>query len=317
MSVAFPPWLDGAWANFRTAVSEGRLSHAILVAGEAGLSKRVLVARMVARLLCQSPTADNDACGHCHGCNWLHAGTHPDSFRIAPEEDSEVIKVDQIRELIAQVQLTAQAGSIRVVVIDPADAMNSAAQNALLKTLEEPPTAVHLVLVADVPARLLATVRSRCQALPVIAPEKPAARAWLSASGVDTGEEAMALSAAHPGLAQAYADPVRARRMAAIAEDLRQLANGRESVLAVARRWSDDAIGHVDDATAWLRIWSWALNEVTLVPGPVPTVTATVFADAHRQALQLRERLRGPLKVQWLLHEWLSAWQLAARTGER
>src|SRR5690606_16323277 len=105
MSVAFPPWLDGAWANFRTAVSEGRLSHAILVAGEAGLSKRVLVARMVARLLCQSPTSDNDACGHCHGCNWLHAGTHPDSFRIAPEEDSEVIKVDQIRELIAQVQL--------------------------------------------------------------------------------------------------------------------------------------------------------------------------------------------------------------------
>src|SRR5690606_11501255 len=134
-------------------------------------------------------------------------------------------------------------------------------------------------LVADVPARLLATVRSRCQPLTVVAPESVVARAWLSASGVGITDEAMALSAGHPGVAGAYADPARTRRMAAIADDLRQLADGRESVLAVAKRWSDDATGHVDDATAWLRVWSWAANDVDLVTSSAPDVAAIVLAD--------------------------------------
>lgn len=315
MSGVFPPWLDAPWSNFGNALSEGRLSHALLVAGQAGLSKRELVARMVSRLLCQLPAPAGDACGQCHGCQWLKAGTHPDLFRISPEEDSDSIKVDQIRELITRVQLTAQAGAVRVVVIDPADAMNSAAQNALLKTLEEPASGVHLILIADAPARLLATVRSRCQSLPVLAPDGPVARSWLSTIGVKTSAEATALAAGHPGAAMAYAEPKRAKRAQSVAHDLRLLADGRDSAIAVAKRWSDDAAGHVDDAIAWLRIWSWAVGDVGLVPGNAPAAPAIVLADAYAQAMRVRERLRAPLKVQWLLHEWLSAWQGANRAA--
>jgi len=314
VSHAFPPWLDAPWANFSHAIREQRLSHAVLVAGQAGLSKRRLVERMVARLICHSPTATGDACGLCDGCRWLLAGTHPDLFRINPEADSDSIKVDQIRDLIGRVQLTAQAGDVRVVVIDPADAMNSAAQNALLKTLEEPASGVHLILVADALARLLATVRSRCQSLPVPAPVGAMASGWLASAGFMASPEAVALGAGHPGAVIAYADSKRSKRAGSVATDLRLLADGRDSALTVAKRWSDDAAGHVDDAIAWLRVWSWATGDVRFLPDDGPPASPAVLSDGYVQALRVRERLRGPLKAQWLLHEWLSAWQVAARS---
>jgi DNA polymerase-3 subunit delta' len=316
VTAPFPPWLEGAWSDFLATVREGRLGHALLVAGEAGLCKRMLVDRMLARLMCQSPRADDDHCGRCRGCHWRAAGTHPDVFRIGPEDDSDSIKVDQVRDLIGRVQLTAQAGSIRVVILDPADAMNASAQNALLKTLEEPASGVHIILVADVPSRLLATVRSRCRSLPVHAPGSDVAREWLSLTGVAVpADDIAALAAGHPGALAILAEEKRSRRAQAVADDLRGLADGDESALAVARRWSEDGSGHVDDAIAWLRVWTWDANRVRLVHAAAPAVSSVVFTDACLQAIRARDRLRGPLKTQWLLHEWLAAWQSATRAA--
>jgi DNA polymerase-3 subunit delta' len=318
MSAPLPPWLDPVRQQVAAALREGRLNHALLIAGEPGLGKRLLVDALAARLLCQAPREDT-ACGRCRACIWFGAGTHPDFVRIGPEPDSAVIKVAQVRALIARTQLTGQAGPIRVAVVDPADAMNAAAQNALLKTLEEPPDGVHLLLVADAPMRLLATVRSRTQAYAVIAPDAGQARAWLAAGAQDGGERqaidrGLALAAGHPGAALAYAQPERSAAALAVAEDLRRLALGQAQATDVAGRWGGNPQNCIDDAIAWLRLWSWRDAGPGIAgAGPAPALPLLRLTAAAAAALRVRERLRAPLKPSWLLLEWLQDWQGAAR----
>lgn len=285
------------------------MPHAVLVAGVSGSGKRTLAMRMVARLLCNSSSGD-DACGTCRSCTWLTAGTHPDYLHIGPEEESNVVKVDQIRDLITRVQLTGQIEATRVVLIDPADAMNTAAQNALLKTLEEPSAGVHLILVADVPARLLATVRSRCRTMAISTPGTDIVHDWLSENGLGD-DQALALAAGHPGRAADYARPERAERAQAVANDLQRIVTADETALSVAKRWSEDAAGHIDDAIAWLRLWSWQAGGVDLQSRFGPNVPFAVLIRAYQDALRLRDRLQAPLKPAWLLHEWLVAWKAA------
>jgi DNA polymerase-3 subunit delta' len=318
MSAPLPPWLDPVRQQVAAALREGRLNHALLVAGEAGLGKRLLVEALAARLLCQAPQAEA-ACGRCRACVWFAAGTHPDLVRIGPEPDSAVIKVDQVRALISRMQLTGQAGPIRVAVVDPADAMNAAAQNALLKTLEEPPDGVHLLLVADAPMRLLATVRSRTQAYAVIAPDAAQARAWLATGaggGADRGaiDRGLALAAGHPGAALAYAQPARAAAALAVADDLRRLALGQVQATEVAGRWIAQPLDCIDDAIAWLRLWSWRdAAAAGAGAAPAPALPLLQLTAAAAGAVRVRERLRAPLKPSWLLLEWLQGWQGAAR----
>lgn len=310
-SDTFTPWLQRPWAQFRNALAEQRLGHALLIAGEAGLGKRVLVTHMVARLLCRSPGDDDLACGRCRSCTWLAAGSHPDYTVVQPGEDRQFVKVDQIRTMNQRVLLTAQAGPLRVARIDPAEAMNPEAQNALLKTLEEPPAGAHLILVSDVPSRLLATVRSRCRSYTVAGPDIAGARDWLAQHGTVDVALALALAAGHPASAQAYAEPGRARLAAAVAEDLHALARGSASAIGVAGRWLEEPVRHVDDAIAWLRLWAWRSADVELAPAAPAPAPALILADRYRDALRLRERLRTPLKDSWLLHEWLRDWQSA------
>ncbi len=309
MSEPFAPWLKRTWAQFRNALGEQRLGHALLIAGEAGLGKRGLVTHMVARLLCRSPGDDDLACGSCRSCTWLAAGSHPDYTLVQPGEDSQFVKVDQIRAMNQRVNLTAQAGPLRVARIDPADAMNPEAQNALLKTLEEPPGGVHLILVSDAPSRLLATVRSRCRTYTIAGPDIAGARDWLAHQGGVDAALVLALAAGHPGSAQAYAEPARAGQAAGVAEDLHALARGSATAISVAGRWLEQPLRNVDDAIAWLRLWAWQRAEVELAPGISSPAPAVIIADRYRDALRLRERLRTPLKDSWLLHEWLRDWQ--------
>lgn len=312
MSAALAPWLLPAWQRFGVALAEGRLGHGLLLAGEPGLGKRALAAAMVARLLCERASGAAPACGQCRGCTWRAAGSHPDLHLLAPEEDARAIKVAQVRALIARLQLTGQASSTRIALVDPADAMNAASQNALLKTLEEPSPGVVLLLVSDGPGRLLATVRSRCQVLAVTRPDPAQVAGWLAAQGVEAPGLALALAAGHPGAALAYADAGRGRQARAVADDLLALADGRAQPLAVAQRWTAAPVQQVDDAIAWLRLWSWH-GRGQPQPGPAPPSRplATLVAS-QAAAVQLRERLSAPLRPTWLLLEWLERWRSAA-----
>ena len=138
------------------------LSHAYLITGGSGESRGALIQRLTAAYLCEG---DRPPCGVCRPCRKVSAGIHPDVSRTAPAPDKREIGVDQIRALRADAYIRPNEGRRKVYVITPADAMNPAAQNALLKVLEEGPAYAAFLLDAAQPGKLLDTVRSRCEPL--------------------------------------------------------------------------------------------------------------------------------------------------------
>ena len=174
------PWQQEAWSSLTSRLAEGRLPHALLITGAAGLGKALMATAFARLALCRTPQGDA-ACGHCNGCAQFAAGTHPDYQRLTVEEEKSSISVEQVRGLIADLQLKSGHGGRKLALIEPADAMSVAAANSLLKTLEEPPADTILVLVTAAPGRLPATVRSRCQTLALAAPVQHIALGWLDA----------------------------------------------------------------------------------------------------------------------------------------
>jgi DNA polymerase-3 subunit delta' len=145
----------------RAAVTNDRLPHALLFAGADGVGKRSLAFALVTWLLCEAN--GDDACGTCGACRQVSAGSHPDFQTVQVATGKKEIGVDRAREVKRFTQLRPVRGNIKVALIDEAHMLTVAAQNALLKTLEEPPEHSLLILVANNPDALLPTVRSRCQ----------------------------------------------------------------------------------------------------------------------------------------------------------
>jgi DNA polymerase-3 subunit delta' len=159
---------DWVVSHLKTAWLTGRLSHAYLFLGAEGVGKATTARALAAALNCAQPAEDGDACGVCASCRRLNAGTHPDFLVISPEGSQTQIKIEQIRELRRLTDYPPLGGGWRVVLIKPAEALsalNDAAANALLKTLEEPPARHLLVLTARGEADLLPTIVSRCHKL--------------------------------------------------------------------------------------------------------------------------------------------------------
>jgi len=149
--------------QLRTAVANGRLPHALLFAGPDGVGKRGVAMALAAWLQCE--TGGDDACGDCAACLQVSAGSHPDVQVVTAAAGKKDIGVDRVRELKRFTQLQPVRGKSKVAIIDDAHRLTVAAQNALLKTLEEPPERSLLILVANNPDALLPTVRSRGQRL--------------------------------------------------------------------------------------------------------------------------------------------------------
>ncbi len=234
------PWQMENWQLLQNQKASGRLAHALLLTGAEGIGKLVFVEQLAQALLCKSPDMEGLACGQCAACSLFKAGTHPDITRVSPEEDSKVIKIDQLRELTAGLTMTSQYGGYRIVIIVPADVMNTAAANSLLKTLEEPPPKTILVLVTSQPMKLPATVRSRCQQLVFPLPATEQAISWV---GEQTGQ-----STQQAGLLLSLASgaPLRAAQIATggqiearekLFNDLLELANGQADPVQVATSW--------------------------------------------------------------------------------
>ena len=190
-----------------------RWPHAMLIAGPAGIGKRVLAQFLARALLCEAPTPDGAPCGACASCRYEAAGQHPDLRIVEPvdiEDDVpkpvEWIVVDRIRAMTRWAELTSHRGGAKVALIEPAERMNPAAANALLKTLEEPPGDTYFLLVSHLHGRLPATIVSRCQRIVAPRPTPQEARAWLAAQGVDDVDRALAQAAFAPLRAGALAD---------------------------------------------------------------------------------------------------------------
>lgn len=149
------------WDFLRAAVNNGRLAHALLFAGPDGIGKRSIALAFAAWVHCTD--RGTDACGACASCRQIAAGSHPDVQLVTVPAGKKEIGVDRVRALKRFMQLRPMLGKTKVAIIDDAPLLTVAAQNALLKTLEEPPDHSLLILVAANPDALLATVRSRCQ----------------------------------------------------------------------------------------------------------------------------------------------------------
>jgi len=171
------PWQEARWERVQSLRRAGRLPHALLISGPGGTGEGLFADALMQALLCASTTATTP-CGECSACQEYTAGTHPDAIRVEPEEAGKAIGIDRIRELTGRLNLTS-GGRSKVARIEPAESMTLAAANSLLKTLEEPPGDSVLLLVSERPARLPATVRSRCQRITFGLPPRESALAWL------------------------------------------------------------------------------------------------------------------------------------------
>jgi DNA polymerase III subunit delta' len=184
------PWLKEPLRRLEAAYEAQRLGHAWLIGGPAGSGKLNLALVFAHRLLGRGPKLDppdlnaEDAVA-AYADRHAPADHHPDLHWLFPEEDKTAIAVEQIRDLGAALSLKAHAGGAKVVIFEPADGMTTAAANALLKSLEEPSADTYLLLLADQPNRLPATIRSRCQRLDVPRPAPEKLASWLGVQGSD------------------------------------------------------------------------------------------------------------------------------------
>ncbi|SEJ47649.1 DNA polymerase III subunit delta' [Frateuria terrea] len=307
-----PPWHEAHWQRLQSRQARGALPHALLLCGPAGLGKRDFLQRFVRGLFCGHPRG-GEACGRCRACLLLDAGTHPDFMTVSyglrkdgvPRKE---IVVDQIRELSARLAMASQFGGWQVVVIDPADAMNAAAANALLKTLEEPSPQTLLLLVADAPWRLPQTIRSRCQRIEFQLPSHPEAMAWLVAHNVADPAAALEAAGGNPGLARAWAEQGALARRQAVRKDLAALAAGRAEPMEVARRWLDSE----PEQCLWFAAQACVDEARARAAGGATPLGSQLdderLADWFAAANRTRDALRGPLRGDLLLLELLADW---------
>jgi DNA polymerase-3 subunit delta' len=306
------PWLAEHWNFLLQRLGSGRLAHALLIEGAAGNGKMLLASAMVKRLLCGQH--GEQACGQCRSCTLLAGGAHPDYFQLQPEEDSEVIKVDQVRGLIAGLDLTSSISPRKVAFIHPAEAMNAASANALLKSLEEPPGDAVLILVSHNASRLPVTIRSRCQGISVKQPESSVVLDWLARrSGKSAAQVETALLAAggSPLRAEAYLDSPSLDAWLAVGAALGRLLERPASVSMVSAE-----LAELDPAD----LWRWlSMYCAQLVRGRMAGLPLRGLRDnpklADKNLLQLqqeadvnRQLSTTTVRSDLLLQEWLIKW---------
>ncbi|MGE8362050.1 DNA polymerase III subunit delta' [Pseudomonas sp.] len=247
------PWQAALWQQL---AGRAQHAHAYLLHGPAGIGKRALAERLMTRLLCQQPQG-LEACGTCKSCHLLAAGTHPDNFILEPEEADKPIKVDQVRELVNFVVQTAQLGGRKVVLVEPAEAMNLNAANALLKSLEEPSGNTVLLLISHQPSRLLPTVKSRCvqQACPV--PGEAVSLDWLAQALPDCSDdersELLCLAAGSPLAAVRLNEQGVRDQRAQVVEGVKKLLKQQASPSQLAEGWNTVSLPLLFD---WFCDWS-------------------------------------------------------------
>ncbi len=309
MSSTFSAWQQRAYDQTVAALDAGRLGHGLLICGPAGLGKREVALALAAHVL-----GRGDEAAARRSQQLIAAGTHPDLQLVSfiPNKSGDKLRteivIEQVREISQKLALTPQYGAAQVVVVDPADAINRAACNALLKTLEEPAPGRYLWLISSDPERLPATIRSRCQRLEFKLPPRAEAMAWLLAQGHAEAAAAEGLDAArgHPGLAARWLrdDGLTLRKQ--VVSDLEQVASGRLGAVELAQRWAADEhadlrLRHAADL-ALAQASSSGLTE----PSRLHKLAAW-FDAANRTRDLLRTTVRPDLAMVELLMAWSAA----------
>ena len=314
------PWLWRYGQQMAAALAQGTLAHAWLLQGTQGIGKHLLAEHLAQLMLCAAPIQDQP-CGQCRSCQLIAAGTHPDKVVLEPEEAGKPIKIDAVRELVSQLQLTPQVAKRKMVLIDPAEAMNVNAANALLKTLEEPPGAAILLLISHAPGRLLATIRSRCQKLQIASPAQDSLMTWLqqqTGKGADEVRAALlqntAPLAAYAAITEEAGDTPSAD---ALVNDLQRLHQGAVPVIEVAARWAGQ------EARQGLALWQRVLEQDLRARSSnsahsFPHLSATDLFHMYDVLRDAQGWLAVPLQQALLWEDLFTRWQrLQAKSATR
>lgn len=238
------PWLADALETIEAAARSDRLGHGWLIAGPANVGKRDLAYVLALRLLngrigspLPGPASPAEILAR-YAALAEPGDVHPDLHRVKAEDDKLTISVEQVRDTTAALALTPHMAPAKVVVIESAERMTTAASNALLKSLEEPTRDTYLFLLAERPGRLPATIRSRCQRLVLKRPPPEATRAWLEGAGLATdGLPPALLSGAPLAAAQAAIDTENINKYKDISVSIDALYRGRADVHTMAASW--------------------------------------------------------------------------------
>ncbi len=324
------PWQQVQWAQLNAMRREDRLPHALLLTGAQGMGKRDFAKALARAQLCRYRTREGVACGKCDSCKQYEAGTHPDFFAVQPEAEGKAIPVDSARAVGEFLTLKSHHGAGRVVLLSPAEAMNVAAANSLLKTLEEPPSGSLLILVSSSPGALLATVRSRCQRM-VFLPEKGIAGRWLSErlQGED-GKLLLNLAGGAPLRALELGEEGLLERRAQLLEDFERIAKGRCDPVSAAQRWLKEE--RVDETVFWLNSWLMDMLRLKYVPSPPEVVNQDVVErlrelaarcdgrrlfSFHQRVAEAVQQLNRSLNLQLMLEDLFIVWARLAQAHDK
>ena len=231
---------DALVEGFRRAVRRGRLAHAYLFTGPAGVGKRLFAVELAKALLCENAAPDGlQSCDRCPSCIQVEAGTHPDFFTAVRPPEALEFPISLMRELCQGFAFKSARGRGKVVLIDDADDLNEEAANCFLKTLEEPPPRSVLILIGSTPDRQLQTIVSRCQVIRFAPLPSAVVDELLQEQGIEDSAlraRLVRLSAGSPGLAKELADP-------ALWEARRDLLQGLTKTpidsVELSRRWME------------------------------------------------------------------------------
>jgi len=329
-------WLQPAWAQLQA--QRERLPHALLIYGPPHIGKRELAEHFAQSLLCETPAAQGHPCGECQACNWFRDGNHPDYRAVLPEilqpadaeaggeategeggaakskAPSKEIKIEQIRSLDTFFGIGTHRGGAKVALIYPADALNMASGNALLKTLEEPSAGTVFLLVTSRLDQLLPTIKSRAAKFAVAPPSQDQALAWLKEQGVREPETALAEAGGAPLAAQSKAEDQAALDIRTVLLDA---LTGARALDPVATAEKCDKAG-AELLTLWLTQWVSDLilhrnsGKVRYHPQQIKSIEKLAAAAdlpglfrLYRSLLEARRRAGHPLNVRLVAEDLL------------
>jgi DNA polymerase-3 subunit delta' len=250
------------WAvNLLSAhVSLGQERHAYLLTGPSGIGRRTLALRFAQSLNCPKPLHPGQACRTCSTCKRIEEMHHPDLVIVEAEHEGEIIKIEQVRDLQHTLSLSPYEARYRVALIRRFEEAHSSAANAMLKTLEEPPEHVLVILTANNAENLLPTIVSRCEVLRLRAlkmDETAEGLQTLKGISKDIAEKLAHISDGRPGYAiRLFEEPNLLERRQSWLEELFQLlASSRRERFAFAKGVVDDKEGLREELLVWLTFW--------------------------------------------------------------
>lgn len=340
-------WQKNLWD--RLLGQADRLPHAILLSGPPGGGKRAFAQNLANRLLCEKASGNNEACGACPSCMWLASGNHPDFRLVEPGGDesedpdsqsdltaqkkkSDQIRIHQIRALDDFLGIGTHRQGARVIIIQPAEAMNQATANALLKMLEEPSASTLFILISNNKRRLLPTILSRCQALNFPKPSTEQALAWLKDAGTEHADDLLSHVGGMPLAAMDEADHWDV--LDGFYRDLAQLE--LTAPFTVAGRWEiwlkegKDGDHTLDKRTLviWMQKWVFDLIAVKLsgqvvfhthksqeVRVAAGRASVAGLFDCYNELLRIKAVSQHPLNPRLFLEDMLSRYARAALSG--